>query len=159
MKHLPGVRGVHPVALALLVLSWGGPLWAEGLRQVASEGRLTEFEGRVSVSGRFERRQDDETLVWRGDRVCFQPDAASQARLPGRAEPAGTARYFCFSNHRAALQQFQLAAQPAPGTCGTAGNARVLITKYTVETGGNVFDQAWLERVEALEARSPLACP
>lgn len=144
-----------PVLLAALVAT---PALADGFREVGREGRLTEYEGELRLAGRFERRQDAESLVWRGDRICFYPEAAAAARLPASPEANG-ARFFCFSNHRAAQEKLQLSALPPAGSCGVAGTARVVITKYTVETGGNVFDQAWLDRVEKVDGKTPLACP
>lgn len=141
-----------------LGLSLSAPLFADGFRMVGREGRLTEYEGSVSLVGRVERRQDAETLVWRGDRVCFTPDAASAARLP----PAGgkaTSRFFCFSNNRSATGLLGIPAQPPAGSCGVTGTATVVVSRYTVESGENVFDQAWLDRVERPGALTPLACP
>lgn len=144
--------------MAMLALLASAPLQADGLRLASSEGRLAEYEGSVTLTGRFERRQDAETLVWRGDRVCFTPDAVSAGRLP----PAGgksAARLLCFSNNRGAIEQFHLAALPPAGSCGVTGTATVVVTRYTVEKGENVFDQAWLDHVEKSGAVSPLACP
>lgn len=131
---------------------------ADGFRQLDSEGRMTNYEGTMTVSGRFEHRQDAETLSWRGDRVCFYPDAAALAKLPqvsaGKNNP-----FFCFSNHRAALEKLQLAAVPAPGLCGEAGTATVAISRYIVESGKDVFDQAWLDRLEKQGSKTTLRCP
>lgn len=146
-------------ALAVLAATCMDLALADGFRETGREGRLTEYEGELRLSGQFDRRQDAETLVWRGDRVCFHPDAVALAKLPASAEGKGSTRYFCFSNHRAALEKFQLAALPPAGSCGMTGKASVVITRYTVETGGNVFDQAWLDRVEKVDAKTPLACP
>lgn len=146
-------------ALAMLAAIAVTPVWAEGFREVSREGRLTEYEGQLSLSGRFERRQDAETLVWRGDRVCFFPDAPVAAKLPVPAVTSSgdNPRFFCFSNHRAALDKFQLAALPPAGSCGVGGKASVVISRYTVESG-NVFDQAWLDSVQKVDGKTPLAC-
>lgn len=145
--------------LALAALAATAPVHAEGgFRLVDSEGRLSEYEGSVALSGRVERRQDAETLVWRGDRVCLVPDAASAARLPP-AGGKGAARLFCFANHRAALEQLRIAALPPSGSCGVAGPVTVVVSHYTVEKGDNAFDQAWLDHVEKAGPLSPLACP
>lgn len=141
-----------------LGLSLSAPLFADGFRMVGREGRLTEYEGSVSLVGRVERRQDAETLVWRGDRVCFTPDAASAARLPPASGKA-TSRFFCFSNNRNAAGLLGIPAQPPAGSCGVTGTATVVVSRYTVESGENVFDQAWLDRVERPGALTPLACP
>lgn len=142
----------------LLALAVSVPALAADFRLVSREGRIAEYEGSVTLSGRVERRQDDETLVWRGDRVCFAPDAASTARLPPAPGKAG-ARLFCFSNNRSAADLLKMPATPPAGACGVAGAATVVVSRYTVESGENVFDQAWLERVEKLAPLAPLACP
>ena len=149
------MRTTLVLALGLL---FSTPLLADGFRLVGREGRLTEYEGSVSLSGRLERRQDAETLVWRGDRVCFTPDAASASRLPPAAGQAAN-RFFCFSNNRSAAGLLGIPAQPPAGSCGVTGAATVLVSRYTVESGENVFDQAWLDRVEKPGALTPLACP
>lgn len=146
------------IALAVVALAVAAPALADGFREVGREGRQTEYDGQLSLTGRFERRQDAETLVWRGDRVCFYPDAPAAAKLPAAADSKPGARFFCFSNHRAALEKFQLAALPPAGSCGVAGKASVVITRYTVEVG-NPFDQAWLDSVQRVDGKSPLACP
>lgn len=149
------------IALAVLAAIAVTPVWAEGFREVSREGRLTEYEGQLSLTGRFERRQDAETLVWRGDRVCFYPDAPVAAKLPAPSPAANggrdDSRFFCFSNHRAAMDKFQLAALPPAGSCGVSGKASVVISRYTVESG-NVFDQAWLDSVQKVDDKTPLAC-
>lgn len=142
----------------LLALALAAPAAAADFRLVSREGRIAEYEGSVALSGRVERRQDDETLVWRGDRVCFTPDAASAARLPPAPGRSG-ARFFCFSNNRSAADLLKMPATPPAGACGVAGAATVVVSRYTVEAGDNVFDQAWLERVEKAAPLAPLACP
>lgn len=143
--------------LFCLTLLAAAPVLADGFHEVDRDGRLTEYEGSLRLSGRFEHRQDAETLDWRGDRICFYPDAAAAAQLPGAA--AGAPRFFCFSNDRAAGGMLHVAALPPAGSCGVAGTATVTISKYTVESGDNVFDQAWLDHVDKLGGASPLACP
>jgi hypothetical protein len=145
-------------AFLMMALALSTGARADGLRQVSSEGRLVEYEGSLTLAGRFERRQDAETLVWQGDRVCFRPDAGSARLLPPAGGKAAT-RLLCFSNHRGALEQLHLAALPPAGSCGTAGPATVVVTRYTVEQGDNTFDQAWLDRVERAGPVTPLACP
>lgn len=147
---------IFPVALLALLAS--APLHADGFRLASREGRMAEYEGTVTLSGRYERRQDAETLVWRGDRVCFTPDAASASRLPP-AEGTVATRFFCFSNSRTALDQFHIAALPPAGSCGVAGTATVVVSHYMVEKGENVFDQAWLDRVDKPGPVAPLPCP
>lgn len=131
---------------------------AEAFKLVSRDGRQAEYAGSLSLSGRFERRQDAETLDWRGDRVCFFPEAAAASQLPSEAAARGNAR-FCFSNHRAATDQLRLVAQPAVGSCGVTGTATVSISRYVVESGdGDIFDQAWLDKVLQQGPVSPLRC-
>lgn len=145
-----------PVFCVVFLLS--GLALADGFRQTGTEGRQTEFEGTLTLSGRFERRQDAETLVWRGDRICFYPDADAVTKLPRDASGKSNT-FFCFSNHLAAAEKLQLARSPAPGTCGVTGTATATISRYIVESGSNVFDQAWLDKVEKQGPTSPLRCP
>lgn len=139
----------------LLLLAVATFAEADGFRLANREGRLTEYSGMATLNGRFERRQDAETLVWRGDRICFWPDGEGAAKLPGEQREE---RYFCFSNHSGALAKLKLPALPQEGHCGVAGTARVAISRFVVETG-NAFDEAWLDRVDELGPPSPLPCP
>lgn len=147
-----------PVLLCVLLAS--GTAIADNLKIVNRDGRQTEYEGSLSVSGRFERRQDAETLDWRGDRVCFYPDAAGLGALPREAAGKRSV-WFCFSNHRAATEQLHLAAAPQPGSCGVTGTATVSISHYVADSGnsGDIFDQAWLDKVVQQGPTSPLRCP
>jgi hypothetical protein len=143
-------------SLLLMLLTLAGFARADGFRVANQEGRMTEYSGMLTLSGRFERRQDAETLVWRGDRICFYPDAQFLGQLPGDKKKDD--RYFCFSNHTGALGKLRLSALPPTGSCGVAGTAKVSISRFIVERG-NPFDQAWLDRVEELGGSSPLPCP
>lgn len=142
----------------LVVLPLSGAARADGFRLLSQEGRQAEYEGTLVVSGRFERRQDAATLDWRGDRVCFYPEAAALSKLPHVATSKGNSS-FCFSNHRAATEKLQIVAAPGVGDCGVAGTATVTISHYVAESGGDVFDQAWLDRVEKQGPSTPLRCP
>lgn len=149
---------LRKLPLLCFVFLLSGTVLADGFYPVNHEGRQIEYEGTLSVSGHFERRQDAETLDWRGDRVCFFPEAAAAAKLPHNATGKGN-NIFCFSNHRAATEKLQLAAVPAAGSCGAAGIATVTISRYVVESGDDVFDQAWLDRVEKQGPTTLLHCP
>lgn len=142
------------ISLLCCVLMLSSPVMADGFKLVSRDGRIAEYEGTLSLSGRFERRQDAETLDWRGDRVCFFPDAAAAGQLPGSKKAA----MFCFSNHRAAMQQLSLASSQ-PGSCGTTGTATVAISHYVAENGaGETIDQAWLDKVVQQGPVSPIRC-
>ena len=146
-----------PVVMMLL-LAVAAPAAADGFRVVGQEGRKTEYEGTLSLSGRFERRQDAETLDWRGDRVCFYPDPAALSLLPHDAGSKRSA-WFCFSNHRAAAEQLHLAGQLPAGSCGLTGTATVEISHYIAESGaGDIYDEAWLDHVDHLGDTKPLRC-
>jgi hypothetical protein len=134
------------------------PAMADGFKLVSRDGRLAEYEGTLSLSGRFERRQDAETLDWRGDRICFFPDASAAAQLP-REGAARKGAWFCFANNKAATQQLRIAATQ-PGSCGVTGTATVAISHYVAENGtGETIDQAWLDKVVQQGPTSPLRCP
>lgn len=125
---------------------------------VNRDGRQAEYTGVANISGRFERRQDAETLDWRGDRICFYPDAETRKILPEEAQSHQNLR-FCFSNHRAAAVQLKLAGQPTPGNCGFTGTATVAISRYVVESGdGDLYDQAWLDKVMQQGPVSNIRC-
>jgi hypothetical protein len=142
--------------LLLLALA-AAPALADGLHEVSRDGRKTEYDGSLSLSGRFEHRQDAETLDWRGDRICFFPDAAAAAQLPDAA--AGRKLWFCFSNNRTAAEQLHLAQVAPAGTCGVTGTATVAISHYVAESGsGDIYDEAWLDHVDRLGDTQPLRC-
>ncbi|MCD6060777.1 MAG: hypothetical protein K0R03_1912 [Moraxellaceae bacterium] len=143
-------------SLLVLLLSVAELAQAEGFRLANQEGRMTEYSGMLTLTGRFERRQDAETLVWRGDRVCFWPDAEFLDQLPGNKK--SDERFFCFSNHTGSLAKLKLPSLPPQGSCGMAGKAKVVISRYVVERG-NAFDQAWLDRAEDVGAPTLLPCP
>ena len=146
-----------PVLLCVVFLS--SPVLADGFKLVSRDERHAEYEGSLSLSGRFERRQDAETLDWRGDRVCFFPEGAAASQLPYEAAKKRAA-WFCFSNHNSATQQLRLAAQPQPGSCGVSGTATVAISRYVAENGlGETIDQAWLDKVVQQGPTTPLRCP
>ncbi len=144
------------IPVLFCVVLFSTPVLADGFKLVSRDGRQAEYEGSLSLSGRFERRQDAETLDWRGDRVCFFPDAQAAGQLPG----GKSGGMFCFSNSRAAMQQFSLAsASQPPGSCGVTGVATVAISHYMAETGvGETIDQAWLEKVEQQGPVAPIRC-
>lgn len=147
---------MRKIPVLFCVLLFSAPVLADGFKLVNREGRQAEYEGTLSLSGRVERRQDAETLDWRGDRVCFFPDAQAASLLPRDGGKKGA--WFCFSNHRAALQQLSLASSPQ-GSCGLSGNATVAISHYTAETGtGETIDQAWLDKVVQQGPVTPIRC-
>ena len=77
------------LSLLCFIFLLSGTVLADGFCPVSHEGRQIEYEGTLSVSGHFERRQDAETLDWRGDRVRFFPEAAAAAKLPHDAAGKG----------------------------------------------------------------------
>jgi hypothetical protein len=66
------------VCLGVSTLLWRPPVSRKSNR----DGRYVEYQGALTLNGRFERLQDSITLDWRGDRVCFFPDAAQAKLLP-----------------------------------------------------------------------------
>lgn len=146
------------IALFMCAALLATPSLANNFNLVSKDGRLTEYSGLATLSGDFERRQDAESLDWRGDRVCFRPDAASSQKLPYDAQ-ARKVTLICFANHRAALKALELSSRSADGSCGVTGKATITISRYTVESGeGEIYDLAWLDKVESKSALTPIAC-
>lgn len=147
-------------ALAVALVSWSSSAaGAEAFKLVTQEGRYSEYEGSLTLNGRFERRQDAESLEWRGDRVCFFPEAAGVKQLPGKFDTKKPAM-FCFTNTRTVIAMLKLPPQPPVGACGVNGTARVRISRYVVESGtGETYDLATLDNVSAFSAPSALSCP
>lgn len=148
-----------PVLLCLVLFSApllvSTPVLADAFKLISRDGRQAEYEGTLSLSGRFERRQDAETLDWRGDRVCFFPEGAAASQLPNAAGGKG---WFCFSNHSTATQQLRVASTQ-PGSCGATGTATVAISHYIAENGsGETINQAWLDKVVQQGPVSPIRC-
>lgn len=143
----------------VLAASLATPVIASGFREVSRDGRYVEYQGSLTLGGRFERLQDSITLDWRGDRVCFFPTAAQVKQLP-RAFAASKPAMFCFNNTRAAIQALGLPPQPPAGACGMAGTATVSISRYVVENGmGETYDLATLVKAENVSPLNPVACP
>lgn len=149
------IRKKWSLLCAILLVS---PVLASDFKLVSRDGRLAEYSGSSTLSGSFERRQDAESLDWRGDRVCFQPDAVSLRKLPYDALTRKVT-VICFANHRTALKLLELPARSADGSCGTKGKATINISRYTVESGeGEIYDLAWLDGVESKSAVESIAC-
>lgn len=144
--------------LALIGVMLAAPALAD-FKLVNRDGRYAEYEGTLTLGGRFERRQDAETLDWRGDRVCFFPEAEAVKKLP-RSFPTNKPAMFCFSNSRSAVSLLKLPAVPATGFCGFSGTATVTISRYVVENGiGETYDLAMLGQVADVSPLANIACP
>lgn len=144
--------------LVLASLLLAAPALAD-FKLVNRDGRYAEYDGTLTLGGRFERRQDAETLDWRGDRVCFFPEAEAVKKLP-RSFPTNKPAMFCFSNSRSAVALLKLPAVPATGFCGFSGTATVTISRYVVENGiGETYDLAMLGQVADVSPLANIACP
>jgi hypothetical protein len=133
---------VWPCASACRRL-WRPPV----LRKSNRDGRYVEYQGELTLSGRFERLQDSITLDWRGDRVCFFPEAA-QAKLLPRVLPP-TSLPCSVSTIRARPSVFGLPPQPPGRGVWHDRNGHGGISRYVVENGmGETYDlgHAWSRR-------------
>jgi hypothetical protein len=134
------------------------PVMAAGFKEVDRDGRYVEYQGELTLSGRFERLQDSITLDWRGDRVCFFPDAA-QAKLLPRAFATNKPAMFCFNNTRFAISTLGLPPQPPANECGMTGTATVSISRYVVENGvGETYDLATLVKAQNISPLKSVPC-
>lgn len=147
-------------AILLVVgLVLAAPVMANPFKEVGRDGRYVEYQGELTLKGRFERLQDSITLDWRGDRVCFFPDAESTRQLP-RAFSSSKPAMFCFANTRGAIAQLGLPSAPAAGACGMTGTASVSISRYVVENGmGETYDLATLTKAANVSPLKTVACP
>lgn len=150
---------MRKMLLLLVGMSLAAPVLADVFREVSRDGRYVEYQGDMSLNGRFERLQDSITLDWRGDRVCFFPEPAQAKQLP-HAFPTNKPAMFCFSNTRFAIASLGLPAQPPSGACGMVGNATVNISRYVVENGmGETYDLATLVKADNVSPLKTVACP
>lgn len=147
------------ILLMVACMGLTAPVLAGGFKEVSRDGRYVEYQGELTLRGRFERLQDSTTLDWRGDRVCFFPEAALVKQLP-RAFPTNKPAMFCFNNTRSAITALGLPAQPPAGFCGMNGTASVTISRYVVENGmGETYDLATLVKAENVSPLKTVACP
>ncbi|MFP5430528.1 MAG: hypothetical protein ACLGHE_06050 [Gammaproteobacteria bacterium] len=145
--------------LMVLGLSLVTPALAAGFKEVSRDGRYVEYQGDLTLSGRFERLQDSITLDWRGDRVCFFPEAAQVKQLP-RAFASNKPAMFCFNNTRSAINALGLPPQPPAGACGMSGTATVSISRYVVENGmGETYDLATFVKADNVSPLKSVLCP
>lgn len=145
--------------LMVLGLSVVAPVFAAGFKEVSRDGRYVEYQGELTLNGRFERLQDSITLDWRGDRVCFYPDAAQVKLLP-RAFASNKPAMFCFTNTRSTIAALGLPPQPPAGACGMAGTATVSISRYVVENGmGETYDLATFVKADNVSPLKTVPCP
>lgn len=150
------MRKVMLLAVGLLLTA---PVMANPFKEVSRDGRYVEYQGELSLKGRFDRLQDSVTLDWRGDRVCFFPEAEYARQLP-RAFSSSKPAMFCFGNTRTAIAALGLPPQPPAGACGMTGTATVSISRYVVENGmGETYDLATLVKAANMSPLKTVACP
>ncbi|HQV41556.1 MAG: hypothetical protein IT466_11025 [Moraxellaceae bacterium] len=150
---------MQKIVVIALCLGMSAPVVAAGFKEVSRDGRYVEYQGDLRLSGRFERQQDSITLDWRGDRVCFYPDAVPAKLLP-RVFPTNKPAMFCFSNTRTAINALGLPPEPPEGACGMIGTATVSISRYVVENGmGETYDLATFVSAENVSTLKPVPCP
>lgn len=150
---------MRKIILTFAFMCLAAPVLASPFREVGRDGRYVEYQGELTLSGRFERLQDSITLDWRGDRVCFFPDATGLKQLP-RAFATNKPAMFCFANTRSSITALGLPPQPPAGACGMTGTATVGISRYVVENGmGETYDLATLVKAENVSPLKSVACP
>lgn len=150
---------MRKIVVVAMCLGLSTPVVAAGFKEVGRDGRYVEYQGELTLTGRFERLQDSITLDWRGDRVCFYPDT-TQAKLLPRVFASNKPAMFCFNNTRSAINALGLPPQPPAGACGMVGTATVDISRYVVENGmGETYDLATLVKADNVSPLKPVPCP
>jgi len=159
MAWQKGILFMRKVMLLVVGLVLSVRVMANPFKEVSRDGRYVEYQGGLTLKGRFDRLQDATTLDWRGDRVCFFPEAEDARQLP-RAFSSSKPAMFCFSNTRAAIAALGLPSQPPAGACGMTGTATVSISRYVVENGmGETYDLATLVKAVNVSPLMTVACP
>jgi hypothetical protein len=150
------------VALLALVGAQLGAYAAEspagGFKRSHQEKYLIYYTGTATLTGRFVRRLDKETLEKQGDMLCFFPKGASASFVP---RPKGDPRlaWFCFSNQRKAKTLLKANDTKPKGSCGMQGEATVVVSNYVVNSQeAEVFDTARLVKVIKSPGSRALSC-
>ena len=130
----------------------------ERLIKQRTKGGLIYYSGLVTVSGKVERRTDDDSIEMLGDQLCMFPDKISAKVIP-REPDDSRIPWFCFSNRIAAMKQLQVPSQKPKGSCGFHLEATIQVTDYVVNRAeSEVFDTARLVRVVSRGTTRNLSC-
>jgi hypothetical protein len=132
------------ITVLSLALSSTPLMSAERLQIRERQGNFVHYSGSITVTGRFERRTDDEMI---GDVLCFFPEGMSSSLIP-RSKEDQRLPWFCFKNQREAQALLRAAGNPKKASCGFVGRATVIVSSYVVDLSETeTFDTAQLDRV------------
>jgi hypothetical protein len=130
----------------------------EGFVRSHQEKQLVYYTGSATLSGRFDRRLDEETLAKQGDVLCFFPKGTSASLVPrGKSDPR--LPWFCFSNQKKAKSLLRANGDKVKGSCGIQGEATVTVTHYVANLqASEVFDTARIVKLKSSTGPRPLPC-
>lgn len=118
-------------------------------------GNVVKYSGNITVTGRFERRTDDEMI---GDVLCFFPEGKTANLIP-RGKNDKRIPWFCFENQINAQTLLQVGGVPKKGSCGFSGRATVAVSSYVVDlTETETYDRAHLDRVVSTSKPRKIKC-
>jgi hypothetical protein len=129
-----------------------------GFKRLRQEKHLIYYSGTATMTGKFVRRLDKETLEMQGDTLCFFPKGASASLVP---RPKGDPRlaWFCFSNQKKAKTLLKANDDKPKGSCGMQGEATLVVSHYVVNSqAAEVFDTARLVKVVSSPGSRALPC-
>lgn len=130
----------------------------ERLIRQGTKGNLVYYSGLVTVSGKVERRTDNDSTEMLGDQLCMFPEKVSAKAIP-REPDDSRIPWFCFSNRIAAMKQLQIPNQKPKGTCGFHLEATIQVADYVVNRAESaVFDTARLVQVVSRGIVRKLPC-
>ena len=125
----------------------------EGFVAMRTEGQLTYFKGTATLQGKVERRADPTTLELMGDRICFEALGPSKTLIP-RSPDDGRTAWFCFDDHKEALNLLKLPRSPLKATCGYEAHATVRVTSYLLNREESEVTD--LAKLVSVVARGPI---
>ena len=130
----------------------------DGFTRSHQEKLLVYYTGSATLTGRFDRRMDKETLEMQGDMLCFFPKGASASLVPrGKSDPR--LPWFCFSNQKKAKSRLRADGAKTKGSCGIQGEATVVVTNYVANLArSEVFDTARIVKLKSSTGPRPLPC-
>jgi hypothetical protein len=128
---------------------------ADQLKMRERIGNVVKYSGNITVTGRFERRTDDEMI---GDVLCFFPEGKTTNLIP-RGKNDKRIPWFCFENQTDAQTLLRVAGVPKKGSCGFSGRATVAVSSYVVDlTETETYDRAQLDRVVSTSKPGQIEC-
>jgi hypothetical protein len=141
-------------ALCLLATLLPALALANDLQLEQRDGEQRLYRGQLVLSGEYRYSPQDEI----NSQLCFFPRGSSAAAIPREVDDARLP-WFCFTNQEQAFAQLGVPIQLPIGKCVIAGNARILISAYRVDTRAmEVSDLARLDTVQAVETGELQTC-